>query len=230
MPPRLSTRHCGGRLPAALRASPPGSRWLFNVLLALLLATGAPRLWADDESPARVLVLTTAITVLERLRAESDVIAANPARLDEIARETVLPHFDFPRMSQRVLGIHWRNATADQRARFLSEFTTLLVRTYAKAIYEYRESAVNVLPARELGPATQRVRTEVSRGGGVRPLQVDYDVYHAENDWKVVDVAISGISLVVSYRAGFNADIGKLGMDGLIAQIAEHNAQKGASG
>ena len=218
----------GGR--QLVRLLPTLSTWRWHWLLALLLVAGSSGLRADDESPAQTLVRTTATTVLERLRAESDVIAVNPARLNEIAQETVLPHFDFPRMSQRVLGIHWRQATADQRARFLSEFTTLLVRTYAHAIYDYRDSVVKVLPARDLGPGTQRVRTEVSRENGGRPLQVDYDVYSVANDWKVVDVAISGISLVVSYRAGFNADIGKLGMDGLIAQIAEHNAQKAGGG
>ena len=140
----------------------------------------------------------------------------------------MLPHFDFERMSQRVLGQNWRKATPEQRDRFMAEFTTLLVRTYATAVFEYRDSEVKFMPARELGEKTQRIRSLVDRRDGRAPLQVDYDVFERTDGWKVMDVAINGISLVVSYRSGFNTDVAKLGMDGLIDQIAQHNAAKSA--
>ena len=84
------------------------------------------------------------------------------------------------------------------------------------------------MPARELGEKTQRIRSLVDRRDGRAPLQVDYDVFERTDGWKVMDVAINGISLVVSYRSGFNTDVAKLGMDGLIDQIAQHNAAKSA--
>jgi phospholipid transport system substrate-binding protein len=183
---------------------------------------------AEVQSPAQLLVETTSTQVLTELRAESAAISGNPALLDTIAQKAVLPHFDFERMSQRVLGQNWRKATPEQRDRFMAEFTTLLVRTYATAVFEYRDSEVKFMPARELGEKTQRIRSLVDRRDGRAPLQVDYDVFERTDGWKVMDVAINGISLVVSYRSGFNTDVAKLGMDGLIDQIAQHNAAKSA--
>ena len=200
--------------------------WLLAAALFGLLA-GEPAA-AEAQSPAQLLVETTSTQVLTELRAESAAISGNPALLDTIAQKAVLPHFDFERMSQRVLGQNWRKATPEQRDRFMAEFTTLLVRTYATAVFEYRDSEVKFMPARELGEKTQRIRSLVDRRDGRAPLQVDYDVFERTDGWKVMDVAINGISLVVSYRSGFNTDVAKLGMDGLIDQIAQHNAAKSA--
>jgi len=200
--------------------------WLLAAALFGVLA-GEPAA-AEVQSPAQLLVETTSTQVLTELRAESAAISSNPALLDTIAQKAVLPHFDFERMSQRVLGQHWRKATPEQRGRFMAEFTTLLVRTYATAVFEYRESEVRFMPARELGDKIQRIRSLVDRRDGRAPLQVDYDVFERADGWKVMDVAINGISLVVSYRSGFNTDVTKLGMDGLIDQIAQHNAARAA--
>ena len=200
--------------------------WLLAAALFGVLA-GEPAA-AEAQSPAQLLVETTSTQVLTELRAESAAISSNPALLDTIAQKAVLPHFDFERMSQRVLGQHWRKATPGQRGRFMAEFTTLLVRTYATAVFEYRESEVRFMPARELGDKIQRIRSLVDRRDGRPPLQVDYDVFERADGWKVMDVAINGISLVVSYRSGFNTDVAKLGMDGLIDQIAQHNAARAA--
>jgi len=201
---------------------------LWLLAAALFGVLGGEPAAAEAQSPAQLLVETTSTQVLTELRAESAAISNNPALLDTIAQKAVLPHFDFERMSQRVLGQHWRKATPEQRGRFMAEFTTLLVRTYATAVFEYRESEVRFMPARELGDKIQRIRSLVDRRDGRAPLQVDYDVFERADGWKVMDVAINGISLVVSYRSGFNTDVAKLGMDGLIDQIAQHNAARAA--
>jgi len=203
---------------------------LFSVLLSVALGAGIlvaamPVAAEDNSGPATAVVRTTASEVLNRLHADPAATSANPQRLYAIAEEVVLPHFDFVRMSQRVLGKHWRSADPAQRERFVGEFKTLLVRTYATAVSDYRDAQLSFQPARALGTDVWRVRSNVDRGSGAPPLQVDYDVYRNGDAWKVFDVAINGVSLVVSYRAGFNTDIAKLGMDGLIDQIAQHNVQ-----
>ena len=208
-----------------------------SLVLILFLAVAAsagsvglipPASAADADAPATELVRSTATEVLARLHADPDATPANPQRLYAIAEEVVLPHFDFERMSQRVLGKNWRTATPAQRARFVDEFKTLLVRTYATAVSDYRDAQISFTPARELATGIYRVRSNVDRGGGAPPLQVDYDVYQATDGWKVFDVAINGVSLVISYRSGFNTDVAKLGMDGLIDQIAQHNDARSA--
>jgi phospholipid transport system substrate-binding protein len=192
------------------------------ILILGLIATIATS--AATEPPAQTLVRTTAEALLERLRAEAAEVEANPALADEIATEIVLPHFDFEVMSGRALGHFSRDMTADQRTRFVAEFRELLLHTYAHTLIDYRDSEIKFLPARQLGPAAYRVRTEVVRPTGGAPLQVDYEA-RAQNgtDWKVVDVTLNGVSLAISYRAGFAHDIPAIGIDGVIAQLAAKN-------
>ena len=211
--------------PAPARYSMP--KLLKPAALCLLLCVGALAAQAaEGGAGAATMVEATASEVLARLRADPSATSANPQRLYAIAEEVVLPRFDFARMSQRVLGKHWRSADPAQRGRFISEFKTLLVRTYATAVSDYRNAQISFVPARELAANTYRVRSSVNRGDGAPPLLVDYDVYRRDGEWKVFDVAINGVSIVISYRAGFNNDIAKLGMDGLIDQLAQHNVQK----
>jgi phospholipid transport system substrate-binding protein len=126
-------------------------------------------------------------------------------------------------MSRWVLGKHWREASEGQRVRFVEEFRSLLVRTYATALLEYSNQAVEVLPVRAAPDATDVVvRTEV-RQPGAPPIPIQYSMNLEQGDWKVYDVTIDGISLVASYRSTFNAEASRGGLDRVIALLVERN-------
>jgi phospholipid transport system substrate-binding protein len=179
--------------------------------------------FAASESPAQALVRTTAETFQARLRADAAVNDADPANVLTSAEELILPHFNFTLMAQRALGRLWRDFSTEQRTRFIDEFRTLLLRTYAKTLNDYRDSTISYLTPRELAKDAVRVRTEVARSSGGPPVQIDYEVRSLTEGWKVCDVTVNGVSLVISYRAGFAKDFGALGAEGLIAQLVERN-------
>lgn len=195
-------------------------RRLRGALVALLLlpaAVGA----ASDISPQE-LVRDTSSRMLVALRDEQQAIAADHERLYELVAEIVLPYFDFVRMSQWVLGHHWRAATAEQRDRFVEQFRILLVRTYGSALSEYADEKIIYLPFVEPGDATTvTVRTEIEQVGA--PIPIAYSMYRSPDGWKVYDVAISGVSLVTNYRSTFGSIIRKEGMDSLIQQMTDRN-------
>jgi phospholipid transport system substrate-binding protein len=195
--------------------------WRIFALLALWL-TGASAQCAA-ELPAQALVRTTAEQFQERLRADAAQNAADPDKIITSAEALILPHFDFELMSQRALGRYWRNFSAEQRSRFVQEFRTLMLRTYATTLNDYRDAKIAFLPARELAPAAVRVRTEVTRPTGGAPFQMDYEVREQPAGWKICDVTLNGVSLIISYRAGFAKDIGTLGVEGIIAQLVARN-------
>lgn len=197
--------------------------------MGLIMAMGllaSPSLWAA-QSP-QDLVQQTAEQMLNKLRTERQVIEQHPGRIYELVNEIVLPHFDFERMSNWVLGKYWRTATPAQRDRFTQEFRTLLVRTYAKSLSEYTDNKITYLPMRG-GPQQSevKVRTEVEQPGGF-PIPIDYDLYRKGDDWKVYDVTIDGVSLVTNYRTTFANQIREDGLDKLIATLADRNQQDGA--
>ena len=171
------------------------------------------------------LVKQTSDQVLSTIKENHGTLQSDPEKLYKLVDEIVLPHFDFQRMSQLVLGKYWRSASPEQQQRFTHEFRTLLVRTYSKALVQYKDQTIAYLPMR--GDETSGdvlVRTEVQQPDGY-PIPISYSLYEVSGDWKVYDVVIDNVSLVTNYRSSFASDIRKAGLDDLIARLAERNQQ-----
>jgi phospholipid transport system substrate-binding protein len=177
-------------------------------LIASLLLCNIKFLMAEPLPSAQALVQKTAVQVTNRIRADRSLINKNPQHLQSLITELMLPHIDFQRMSKWVLGKYWRRANIEQREQFVNEFRQLILRTYSTALLEFSEQKINVLPVRAVADAREvTVRTEIlAQQGPVIP--VAYDLYLDKNQqWKVYDVSIDGISLVSNYRSSFSTQI-----------------------
>lgn len=192
----------------------------------LLLALASNALWAAVTPPQEV-VQTTSTQMLNALRQNYAALKQNSSQIYGLVDQIVLPNFDFELMSRWVLGRAWQQATPEQRQRFTQEFRTLLVRTYAKALLEYVNDDVRVLPqsgATNGNEAT--IKTEVRLKAG-QPIQINYSMHLNNDAWKVYDVVVDGVSLVTSYRGTFATQIRDKGMDAVIADLRQRNTGMG---
>jgi len=161
---------------------------------------------------------------IEQLRAEvtrdSQLIDADPVYAMDLVESAIAPHIDVRLTSRLVLGRHWRDAKPAQRDRFVDGLRRLLLRLIATHINDYRDALVAYSPTVFKGEHNKRatVRTQVSKAG-TPPVSVDYRLYLTKAGWKVYDVAIYGISVVKTYHLTLDADIRKLGLDGVIDEI-----------
>lgn len=187
-------------------------------LMLTLLGTNVSAGLAPQE-----LIQDVAQKTIDRLNAEEALIKKEPDRLYSLINEFVLPHFDFERMSKWVLGKHWRRASKQEKQRFVEEFRTLLVRTYASALSDYAQQTITYAPFHgDLASGEVTVKSEVEQPGSF-PIPINYRLYKLGDDWKVYDVTIDDISLVSNYRTSFAKEIRAIGIDGLIKQMAEKN-------
>ncbi len=192
---------------------------LFGVALFIALA-------AQAAQEPQQLVQSTSEQVMARLKKDHDKLQNDPDLIYPLVEDLVLPHFDFTKMSQWVLGVNWRSASAEQKARFTEQFRTLLVRTYAKALLEFTDQKLLYLPFHAAADAkTVTVRTEIAQAGG-QNIPVHYSLYLKSDTWKVYDISIDGVSLVNNYRTSFANDIRQGGLDKLIVRLAEMNRGK----
>lgn len=191
-------------------------------LLLLLLGNGL--LWASVQSPQDVIQDTSA-RMLEALRKNRDALRQDSSRIYALVDQIVLPNFDFELMSRWVLGRNWQQATPEQRRRFAAEFRTLLVRTYAKALLEYSDNDIRVLPAANLADNNEAtVKTEAQVRNGP-PIPINYTMHLNSDGWKIYDVTVDGVSLVTNYRSTFAGQIRSSGLDTVIADLQKRNAQ-----
>lgn len=192
--------------------------------MTLMLTLGLAQAQANVVAPD-VLVKDTADKIIKRLQADRDLYKNKPERVQPLVDELVLSSFDFDRMSSWVLGKYWRTATAEQKVRFTKEFRSLLVRTYAKALVDNMDRKINY-PAVKMaaGAKDVTVHTEVQQEGGF-PIPIDYSLYLADNNWKVYDVNIDGVSLVANYRTSFAAELRKGSIEDLIKRLQDRNSK-----
>jgi phospholipid transport system substrate-binding protein len=187
---------------------------------ALLFA--APGIRAQETTPDGIVQSVTD-EVLKRLREDKDIQAGNLNKINDLVNTKVLPYFNFRRMTQLAVGRDWRQASAAQRDELTQQFRDLLIRTYANAVVAYRDQKVNYKPFRmNPGDTEVLVRTEIVQPGG-KPITLDYSLEKVGDSWKVYDVVVGGVSLVINYRDNFAQEIRAGGIDGLIRTLTEKN-------
>jgi phospholipid transport system substrate-binding protein len=197
--------------------------------IAALLLTVAAVASAADAPPAsslgpQELVETSARRMLAELDANRPMYTKDPAKLDALVGDVLLPNFDSEYAARLVLGQTWRTATPDQRQRFVAAFYHSLLRNYGNALLDFTADRLQILPYKgEPGDTTATVRTEVKRSNGEK-VPVNFSLHKTDAGWKAWDVVIAGISYVKSFRTDFGSEIQQKGLDEVIHRLESEGA------
>ena len=168
--------------------------------------------------------------VLAAIKSDKQLAAGDKQKALKLAEEKVLPYIDFEQATRLAVGRAWSQASPEQKKRLVSEFRNMLVRTYSNAIEGYQGQTLKVLPSRgEPKSDEATVRTQFVRAGG-QPLPIDFQMRKTEKGWKVFDIAVEGVSLVLTYRSEFDAVVKQEGIDGLIKRLAQKNTPAAVGG
>lgn len=200
-------------------------RLLNTLMLAAALTVGGPS--HANEVPPDELVKTTATEVMNIIKADKDIQNGNQKKIYALIDAKVLPHFDFTRMTRLAVGRYWNQATPEQQQKLVAEFRNLLVRTYSTSLSNYKNQTIEYKPLRMSPSDTDvTVKTVVLQPGG-QPIPIDYQMIKTPGGWKVYDITVEGVSLVVNYRSSFAQEIQQGGMERLIQTLADKNARVG---
>ncbi len=204
--------------------SNPYARFLLSAALVLMAVLTTHALAIDDRTPEQI-VEDTSSKVLNTINEDNDRLREDPALINQLINDTVIPIIDLGSMGKLILGKYWKKASEDQRTSFIAEFKDMLIRTYAKSLVDYGHAKVNVLPARDKQEGKYyTVQSELSVGSGKAPLQVAYIFRkNKQAEWKVFDLAVDGLSLVKNFRTSFSQEIRETSLDALIARLANTN-------
>lgn len=188
--------------------------------MAAISIAGTAR--AQDMAPD-VLVKNVTLEVVDIVRSDKDIQAGDRKKVVALIEAKVLPHFNFNAMTASAVARHWDKASAEQKARLIEEFRTLLVRTYASSIAAYKDQRFDFRPLRAKPTDTDVTVTVRVAQSGAQPVQLEYDMEKRPGGWKVWDVRVAGISLVANYRTEFDNQVRDAGIDGLIKALRNKN-------
>lgn len=165
------------------------------------------------------LVTKVAQDTLRDLDAHRAEYQKNPKKIREVVDKTMLPHFDTAYAAQLVLAKHWREASAEQRKRFVDAFYQSLLQNYGEALAEFTPDRLRILPySGKPDDSVATVRSEVRRDNGSR-IPVNYSLRKTPQGWKAYDVTIEGVSYVKSFRTDFSSEIQQKGLEAVIKRL-----------
>ncbi|HEY8249271.1 MAG TPA: ABC transporter substrate-binding protein [Burkholderiales bacterium] len=195
--------------------------------LAAVLVLAAWSAGAQPAAPAEVRpdVLMSGVTTEVIAVLKHDAAAGQPTDVVRLVETKILPLFDFRHMTRIAVARNWRLASPEQQAALVVQFRTLLVRTYSSALSTYRDEEIEYKPLRFAPGETDVLVRSAVRRRGAETLTLDYDMESTEAGWKVYDVKIAGVSMVLAYRETFAEAVRAGGIDGLIKQLSDKNGQ-----
>ncbi len=142
--------------------------------------------------------------LMQTIADSRELINNEPDRYYAAVEEVLDPVVDFRFIARVVMGAHAKQASPEQRAKFLKVFKGGLVSTYARGMASFADYEIVVLPPNGdiSGQRKVNVAQEVRGGEGVN--RVSYTMArNRAGEWKLINVVLNGINLGKTFRSQF---------------------------
>lgn len=143
------------------------------------------------------------------------------AKLESIFSANV----DFPWVGKFVMGRFWREATDDQKARYLKAYEKFLIIHYTSRFTDYTSGSFKVTANADDGDNEFTVDTQMQADEpNSQPVLVVYRVRKETQGYRIFDVIVEGVSLITTQRSEFSSLLNTKGIDYLIDQLSKSAA------
>jgi phospholipid transport system substrate-binding protein len=135
--------------------------------------------------------------------------------------------YDLPLMTRISVGPQWSSLTPDQQAKVTEAFKKLSIATYASRFDGYGGESFQITGESTAGGGDQIIDTKLVRPND-EPVELNYRLRKTGDDWKIIDVYLSGtISQLANYRSEFATTLRSGGADALVDLINKKVAAEG---
>ena len=170
-----------------------------TVALILVVCVGGNARSAEADTPA--LFLEGFGNQAIKLLAET---APGEAKREAEMRRLLNEGFDIEFIGRFVLSRYWRSASEAERAEFRQLFEDYLIAAYGRRFGTYSGEKFVIGQTFPQDDERAVVRSDVVRPRG-DTMTVDWRVQRREGKWRVVDIMVEGVSMMVTQRSEFTA-------------------------
>ena len=188
------------------------------IILSLLIGStslaAAPNAIAADANVFMSELWTRAVEVLDKK-------APLTERLTRF-RQLFQADFDGPGIARFVLGRYWRAASEQEQQEYMKLFEDYVIFVYGTRLSHFNGETFKVRGSRTDESGTV-VSTEIISPSGEPPIKVDWRLVADRGAFKINDVIIEGISMMMTQRSEFASIIQRHGgqVGGLLALMRE---------
>jgi len=195
---------------------------IMSLLIALVSLAPTPTAIAADANVFMNEMWNRAVEVLSKKVPATE-------RLTRF-RQLFQADFDGPGIARFVLGRYWRSASEQEQQEFLKLFEDYVVFVYGTRLSSFNGETFRVKGSRPEGNGVV-VATDILNPGGEPPIRVDWRLISDNGAFKINDVIIEGISMLVTQRSEFASIIQRHGgqVGGLLALMRERTRTASAA-
>ena len=141
-------------------------------------------------------------------------------------RDIIKRAFDMRVVARFALGRYWRVASKPQREEYLGLFEDYIVKTYAARLKLKNGKNFRVGKTLVINKLDKLVLSEIAQPKG-QPVKLNWRV-RGDNDYRIVDVIVEGISMGITQRDEFASVIRNKGgkLEGLLSALREKTGRK----
>ncbi|MBN2439647.1 MAG: ABC transporter substrate-binding protein [Deltaproteobacteria bacterium] len=174
---------------------------VLNILIVLLFSLPV------YAGPPLDAVQTNVNKVLDVLR-DPKLKAASAKEIEKEKLRLIYERmFDDVELSRRTLARHWNSMNVAQRKEFVLLFRQVLEKAYIDKILAYTDEKI-VFDREIMVSGTQaEIQTKIVTSS--KEIPISYRVILKNGAWKVYDIVIENVSLVLNYRTQFNDILAK---------------------
>jgi len=174
---------------------------VLSIIISLLFSLSA---WAGAPLDTVQLNVNKGLEVLRdpKLKAES----AREVKKEKL-RLIYDRLFDDVELGKRTLSRNWNSMNAAQRQEFVKLFRQVLEKAYVDRILDYTNEKIVFDKEIMLSETQAEVQTRVVTSS--KEIPIFYRAILKDGSWKVYDVVIENVSLVLNYRTQFNDILAK---------------------
>ncbi len=142
-----------------------------------------------------------------------------------------MDNMDIGWMGRFALGPDWRQATEDQKKRYLDAYRQYLLARYTTNFTDYTGSNYTItgVQAGQDGQFTVNMQIKTPKQSQV--TEAGYTVQMGKDgQFKITDIIVEGVSMITTQRSDFSSVFQQKGMDGLVTEIQNKmRAEKNSS-
>ncbi len=174
--------------------------------------------YAADSGAATEAIRGTIDQVLVVLQQEE--LKSEDKKEERLTRlmEVIGERFDYEEMGKRTLSREWKKLNPQQQEEFVGLFQRFLTKSYASNVSSYSGEKIEYIKERNKGDFAE-VQTKVISPKSQVPL--DYRLLKKNEEWRVYDVVIDGVSLMKNYRGQFARILKNSSFEGLLTKLRE---------
>jgi phospholipid transport system substrate-binding protein len=193
-------------------------------LLMGLACLWAGCLWAGNTPDPMIMLNKVSTQMIATLKANQARLKQDPAYVYSLVNTVLIPHADMISISRTALGRDaWMSASAADQQAFSKEFKEVLIGTYASALNAYTDETMKFDPIRGgyEGQTELEVQSHIMRSDGP-PVEVSYRISLKNQEWKLSDLNVEGVSLIQSFQSQFANMLAQ----GETLKVITHNLQE----